>query len=62
MQDLLNNSYPHGFKLSLMKSYCLQYKEPDYTCVILKNNMELNNYQIKSKLSLGIENFISKLT
>lgn len=36
MQDLLNNSYPHGFKLSSMKSYCLQYKEPDYTCVILK--------------------------
>ena len=60
--DLLNNSYPHGFKLSSMKSYCLQYKEPDYTCVILKKNMELNNYQIKSKLSLGIENFISKLT
>ena len=62
MQDLLNNSYPHGFKLFSMKSYCLQYKEPDYTCVILKKNMELTNYQIKSKLSLGIENFISKLT
>lgn len=62
MQDLLNNSYPHGFKLFSMKSYCLQYKEPDYTCVILKKSMELDHYQMKSKLTLGIENFISKLT
>lgn len=62
MQDLLNNSYPHGFKLFSMKSYCLHYKDPDYTCVILKKSMELDNYQIKNKLILGIENFISKLT
>lgn len=61
MQDLLNNTYPHGFKLFSMNSYCLQYTEPDYTCVVLKKNMERDNYQIKTKLTLGAENFISKL-
>lgn len=61
MQDLLNNTYPHGFKLFSMNSYCLQYTEPDYTCVVLKKNMEKDNYQIKNKLVLGTENFISKL-
>ena len=61
MQDLLNNTYPHGFKLFSMNSYCLQYTEPDYTCVVLKKNMEKDNYQMKNKLVLGTENFISKL-
>jgi hypothetical protein len=62
MQDLLNNTYPHGFKLFSMNSYCLQYTEPDYTCVVLKKNMEKDNYQIKTKLALGAENFLSKLS
>jgi trans-aconitate 2-methyltransferase len=61
MQDLLNNCYPHGFKLFSMYSYSLQYKQPDYTCVVLKKNMVYENYERKDKLSLGIENFLSKI-
>lgn len=61
MQDLLNNCYPHGFKLFSMHSYSLQYKQPDYTCVVLKKNMVYENYEIKDKLSLGMENFLSKI-
>lgn len=61
MQDLLNNSYPHGFKLFSMNSYSLQYQQPDYTSVILKKNMIYDNYQRKSKLYLGLENFKSKI-
>lgn len=61
MQDLLNNSYPHGFKLFCMYSYSLQYTDPDYTCVVLKKNMVIESYHRKSKLTLGTENLLSKL-
>lgn len=61
MQDLLNNSYPHGFKLFSMNSYPLQFTENDYTSVVLKKNMQKDNYTIKGKLTLGIENVLSKI-
>lgn len=61
MQDLLNNCYPHGFKLYSMNSYNLQYKEPDYTSVVLKKNMERDHYELKSKVALGTQNLKSKL-
>ncbi|MCE3226183.1 MAG: hypothetical protein K0S32_734 [Bacteroidetes bacterium] len=61
MQDLLNNTYPHGFKLFKMYSYSLQYKQPDYTCIVLKKNMVFENYERKDKLALGMENFLSKI-
>jgi trans-aconitate 2-methyltransferase len=60
MQDLLNNSYPHGWKLFSMNSYSLQYTKPDYTSIVLKKNMDVQNYERKSKLNLALENFISK--
>lgn len=61
MQDLLNNSYPHGFKLCSMYSYSLQYKEPDYTAIVLKKNMAVSDYNVKSRFALGIENILSKI-
>jgi trans-aconitate 2-methyltransferase len=60
MQDLLNDSYPHGFKLFSMNSYSLQYTEPDYTSIVLKKNMALDNYTLKNKMALGTGNFKSK--
>ncbi|MBI2722013.1 MAG: methyltransferase domain-containing protein [Bacteroidetes bacterium] len=61
MQDLLNNSYPHGFKLFSMNSYSLQYVQPDYTCIVLKKNMVIDHYVRKSKVKLGVENIKSKI-
>lgn len=61
MQDLLNNAYPHGFKLYSMNSYCLHYTKPDYVSIVLKKNMEQQSYTLKSKLVLGTENLKSKL-
>jgi len=61
MQDLLNNSYPHGFKLFSMNSYSLQFIENDYTSVVLKKNMQRDNYTIKAKTVLGMENIFSKI-
>ncbi|MCC6370125.1 MAG: class I SAM-dependent methyltransferase [Bacteroidia bacterium] len=62
MQDLLNNTYPHGFQLYSMQPYCLQYTEPDYVSLVLKKNMRHQNYVQKSKLALGAENIKSKLS
>lgn len=61
MQDLLNNCYPHGFKLFSMNSYSLQYVQPDYTSIVLKKNMTFNSYERKSKVALGVENLKSKI-
>ncbi len=61
MQDLLNNCYPHGFKLFSMNSYGLQYVQPEYTSIILKKNMVIENYDLKDKLRLGLENLKSKI-
>ena len=61
MQDLLNNSYPHGFKLASMNSYGLQYEEPEYTSIVLKKNMEFKTYHRKSTVKRGLENTLSKI-
>jgi 2-polyprenyl-3-methyl-5-hydroxy-6-metoxy-1,4-benzoquinol methylase len=61
MQELLNNVYPHGFKLYSLQPYCLQFTDPDYLTIILKKNMVKETYTPKSKLKLGTENIKSKL-
>jgi len=61
MQDLLNNVYPHGFKVYSLQPYCLHFTDPDYISIVLKKNMAKENYTSKSKLVLGIENTKSKL-
>jgi trans-aconitate 2-methyltransferase len=61
MQDLLNNSYPHGWKLFSMQPYALQYTQPDYVSMVLKKNMRVKQYERKSKLQLAWENLKSKL-
>lgn len=61
MQDLLNNSYPHGFKLYSMNSYSLQYTIPDYTSIVFKKNQVHSKYTKKGKIILGIENLLSKI-
>jgi trans-aconitate 2-methyltransferase len=60
MQDLLNNSYPHGFRLFSMHSYSLQYVENDYTSVVLKKDIVRENYEIKDKFSRAVNDMLSK--
>ena len=61
MQDLLNNSYPYGFKLFSMNPYSLHYQEPDYLCIVLKKNMKLDSVSMKPYIKRGVESFVSKL-
>lgn len=60
MQDLLNAAYPHGFELLSMNSYCLQYTSADYTSVVFKKGGWPDQYILKDKLKLGVENILSK--
>ena len=60
MQDLLNNTYPNDFELFSMNPYSLQYTEPDYLSIVLKRQNEKLDYQLKSKLTLGKANLLSK--
>lgn len=61
MQDLLNNSYPFGFKLYSMNPYSLHYDVNDYLSVVLKKDPSVKTVNLKGKLTRAIENTKSKL-
>ena len=61
MQDLLNNSYPYGFKLYSMNPYSLHLDVNDYLAIVLKKDMTVKNPNVKGKITLAIENTKSKL-
>jgi 2-polyprenyl-3-methyl-5-hydroxy-6-metoxy-1,4-benzoquinol methylase len=61
MQDLLNNSYPYGFKLYSLNPYSLHFDVNDYISIVLKKNMVVKTVNVKSKIVRVIENTKSKL-
>ncbi len=61
MQELLNNSYPYGFKLDSMAPYSLHFNVNDYLSIILKKNMVVEKVILKNKATRAIENTISKI-
>ncbi|MBS1637163.1 MAG: class I SAM-dependent methyltransferase [Bacteroidetes bacterium] len=61
MQDLLNHTYPYGFKLYSMNPYSLHFNVNDYLSIILKKDMAVKDVRVKDKLSRAIENTRSKL-
>ncbi len=61
MQDLLNNSYPYGFKLYSMNPYSLHFDVNDYLAIVMKKDLTVKNVNVKSKIVRAIENTKSKL-
>ena len=61
MQDLLNNSYPYGFKLYSMNPYSLHLDVNDYLAIVMKKDLTVKNVNVKSKIVRAIENTKSKL-
>lgn len=61
MQDLLNNTYPYGFKLYSMNPYSLHFDVNDYLAIVLKKDPSVKNVNLKSKITRVIENTKSKL-
>ena len=60
MQDLLNNCYPHGFKVYSINPYQLYYNFPDYLSIVLKKNMELKEVELKPYLSRAVSTTLAK--
>jgi cyclopropane fatty-acyl-phospholipid synthase-like methyltransferase len=60
MQDLLNNSYPFGFKLFSANPYQLHYNVPDYLSVVLKKNMKVENVELMPYWKRAVESTFSK--
>lgn len=61
MQDLLNNAYPFGFKLSSMQPYSLHFNVNDYLAIVMKKNMAVKDVQLKNVVVRAIQNTKSKL-
>ena len=61
MQDLLNNSYPYGFKMYSMNPYSLHFDVNDYLAIVLKKDLTVKNVNVKSKITRAIQNTKSKL-
>jgi len=62
MQDLLNNSYPYGFKLYSMNPYSLHFDVNDYLAILLKKDLTVTHVNLKNKIVRAIENTKSKLS
>lgn len=52
MQDLLNNTYPHGFKVVSIRPYALGLETPNYLSIVMRNNTRIKALPRKSKAAL----------
>lgn len=56
MQDLLNNTYPHGFEVESITPYSIHADIDNYTKIVLVRNGKLSHYNYLPKLSQFIQN------
>jgi len=56
MQDLLNNTYPHGFEVESIVPYSIHTGISNYINIVLVRNGKVADYDYKSKLSQLIQN------
>jgi cyclopropane fatty-acyl-phospholipid synthase-like methyltransferase len=60
MQDLLNNTYPHGFYVESIQPYSIHTNVPNYLSIVLVRNPEVKNLVVKGKFSQLIQNLKAK--
>jgi 2-polyprenyl-3-methyl-5-hydroxy-6-metoxy-1,4-benzoquinol methylase len=56
MQELLNNTYPHGFYVQSIEPYSIHTNVPNYLKIILVRNPGVSDLHYNSKLSKLIQN------
>ena len=56
MQDLLNNTYPHGFFVESIKPYSIHTNADNYLKIVLVRNPTIENLTLKGKFSQLIQN------
>jgi len=57
MQDLLNNTYPHGFSVESIEPYSIHTNVDNYLKIVLVKNPRVEKLIVKGKLSQFIQNF-----
>ncbi len=61
MQDLLNNSYPHGFVVESIIPYSIHMSSPNYLKIIFTNNPKVEKLTLRNKFVNIWQNFTSKI-
>jgi trans-aconitate 2-methyltransferase len=56
MQDLLNNTYSHGFEVQSILPYNIHTNVSNYLSIVLVRNGQISDYHTKSKLKQLIQN------
>ncbi len=56
MQDLLNNTYPHGFQVESIYPYSIHTNVNNYLSIVLVKNGAVEEYHVKSKIQQLIQN------
>ena len=57
MQDLLNNTYPHGFQVQSICPYSIHMNHPNYLSIVLIRDGEVKDFHKVGKISKTIQNF-----
>jgi trans-aconitate 2-methyltransferase len=60
MQDLMNNTYPHGFKLVSVRPYAIATDIPNYLCIVMKNNTKVTKINRLGKIAQKLEQLKAK--
>lgn len=61
MQDLLNNTYPHGFQVQSITPYSIHTNIPNYLSIVLIRNKKVEKVQLKNKIYQFIQNLSARL-
>lgn len=56
MQDLLNNTYPHGFEVQSICPYSIHTKHYNYVKIVLVRNGEIENFKKIGKIGKTMQN------
>ncbi len=56
MQDLLNNTYPHGFQVQSINPYAIHTDVANYLSIVFVRNTEVKNIRLKGKFAQLIQN------
>lgn len=60
MQDLLNNTYPHGFQVQSIRPYAIHTDVDNYLSIVLIRDTKVKSISLKGKFSQLIQNIKAK--
>jgi cyclopropane fatty-acyl-phospholipid synthase-like methyltransferase len=60
MQDLLNNTYPHGFQVQSITPYSIHMNHPNYLKIVLIRDGELTDFHKVGKVAKTFQNLKAK--